>query len=134
MYKSKGRKMQTQDNTKMCYQRENRRTRRKISLRPSKSKLIHQRIKLEYTNNKRPHKPNLPHVLEPSKLLLPIGFLEPCLLQLFGSHNLARLHPPMNSSFQCFPIAPNSHFILRIGVVSVQAINLSRIWRKRDRS
>jgi len=33
--------MLTQDNTEMCYQRGNRRTRRKTSLWPSKSKLIH---------------------------------------------------------------------------------------------
>ena len=36
--------------------------------------------KLEYTNNKKPSKPSLPHVLEPSKLLLPIDFAEPYLL------------------------------------------------------
>ena len=57
--------MQTQDNTKTCYRRENRRTRWKTSLWPSKSKLIHWRIKLEYTNNKIPSKPSLPNVLEP---------------------------------------------------------------------
>jgi len=33
--------MQTQDNTKMCYWWGNRRTRRKTSPRPSKSKSIH---------------------------------------------------------------------------------------------
>ena len=74
--------MQIQDNTETCYQRGSRRTRQKTSSQPSKSKSIHQRIKLEYINNKRPSKPSLPNVLEPSKLLLPIGFLEPCLLQL----------------------------------------------------
>ena len=31
--------------------------------------------KLEYTNNKRPSKPNLPNILEPSKFLLPTDFL-----------------------------------------------------------
>ena len=31
----------------------------------------------EYTNNKRPFKPSLPYVLEPSKLLLPTNFPEP---------------------------------------------------------
>ena len=40
-YKSKEREMQTQDNTTMCYRRENQRTRQKNSLRPSKSKSIH---------------------------------------------------------------------------------------------
>ena len=79
--------MQTQDNTEMCYRRGNRRIRRKTSLQPSKSKSIHQRINLEYPNNKRLSKPSLPHVLEPSKLLLPTDFSESCLLQLFGSHN-----------------------------------------------
>ena len=102
--------MQTQDNTQMCYRKGNQRTGRKTSLRPSKSKSIHQRIKLEYMNNKRPSKPSLPHVLEPSKLLLPIGFLEPCLLQLFGSHNSARLHPSMNDSFQCFQNSTKNSF------------------------
>ena len=36
--------------------------------------------KLKYTKNKKPSKPSLPHVLEPSKLLLPTDFAEPCLL------------------------------------------------------
>ena len=35
--------------------------------------------KLEYTNNKRPSKPSLPNVLEPSKLLLLMDFSESCL-------------------------------------------------------
>ena len=79
--------MQTQDNTKTCYRRRNRRTWQKTSSRPSKSKLIHQKIKLEYTNNKRPSKPSLPNVLEPSNLLLPTNFSESCLLQFFESCN-----------------------------------------------
>ena len=86
-HKSMGRRMQPQDNTKTCYRKGNQRTRRKISPRPSKSKSIHQRIKLECTNNKRPSKPSLLHVLEPSKLLLPTDFSESCLLQLSGSRN-----------------------------------------------
>ena len=79
--------MQTQDNTKICYQRENWRTQRKTSLRLSKSKLIHLRIKLEYTNNKKSSKPSLPNVLEPSKLLLPTDFSELCLFQFSKSRN-----------------------------------------------
>jgi len=31
--------------------------------------------------------------------------------------------------FQCFPATPKSHFALRMGMVSVWAINLSRIWK-----
>ena len=80
--------MQTQDNSEKCYRRGNRRTQRKTSSRPSKLKLFHQRIKFEYTNIKRPFKPSLPHVLEPSKLLLPTDFSESCLLQLFESRNM----------------------------------------------
>ena len=87
--KEQRREMQTQDNTETCYRRGNQRTWQKTSPPPFKSKLIHQRIKLKYTNNKRPSKPSLPHVLEPSKLLLPTDLLEPCLLQLSGSHNSA---------------------------------------------
>ena len=45
-------------------------------------------------NNKRPSKPNLPYVLEPSKLLLPIDLTKSCLFQLSGSRNSTRLHPP----------------------------------------
>ena len=45
-------------------------------------------------NNKRPSKPSLPNVLEPSKLLLPTDLRKLCLLQLFGSRNSAQLHPP----------------------------------------
>jgi len=40
-YKSKKREIQIKDNIKTCYQRENRRTRWKTSLRPSKLKSIH---------------------------------------------------------------------------------------------
>ena len=126
--------MQIQDNTKTCCRRGNRRTWQKTSLRPSKSKSILQRIKLEYMNNKRPSKPSLPHVLKPSKLFLPTDFSESCLLQLSRSHNPARLHMPMNGSFQCFPTASNSHLALRMGVVSVWANNLSRIQRLKGRS
>ena len=97
--------MQTQDNTKTCYRKENRRTWRKTSSRPSKLKLIHQRLKLEYMNNKRPSKGSQAYVLEPSQLLLPTEFSEPCLLQLSGSHNLARLHLP---SEWLLPILPSS--------------------------
>ena len=79
--------MQTQDNTKTCYRRGNRKTRQKTSPRPSKSKSIHQRIKLEYTNNKKPFKPSLPNILKPSKLLLLTDFSKSCLLQLSKSHN-----------------------------------------------
>ena len=35
---------------------------------------------LKYTNNKRASKPNLPHVVEPSKLPLPTNLTKPCLL------------------------------------------------------
>ena len=56
-YKSKGREMQTQDNTPMCYRRENRRTWRKTSPPPSK---------LGYMNSKRPSKPNLMYLSPPN--------------------------------------------------------------------
>ena len=79
--------MQIQDNTKTCYRRGNRRTRRKTYPQSSKSKSIHQRIKLEYTNNKKPFKPSLPNVLELSKLLLPTDFSELCLFQFSRSRN-----------------------------------------------
>ena len=79
--------MQIQDNTKTCYRRGNRKTRRKTYPQSSKSKSIHQRIKLEYTNNKKPSKPNLPNVFEPSKLLLPTDFSELCLFQFSRSRN-----------------------------------------------
>ena len=95
--------MQTQDNPKTCYRSGNRRTRRKTSLQPSKSKSIHQRINLEYTNNKRPSKPNLPNVLESFKLLLPMDFSKSCLLQLFGSCNsLDYIHQASSTSFGKF--------------------------------
>ena len=80
--------MQIQDNTKTCYRSGNRKIQRKTSLRPSKSKLIHQRIKLECTNNKSPSKPSLPNVFEPSKLLLPTDFSKSYFLQFCGSRNM----------------------------------------------
>ena len=45
-------------------------------------------------NNKRPSKPSLPYVLEPSKLLLPIDLTKPCLLKLSETRISARLHSP----------------------------------------
>ena len=114
--KSKGREMQTQDNTETCYRRGNQKTRRKSSLRPSKLKLIHQRIKLEYMNNKIPSKPSLPHVLEPSKLLLSTDFLESCLHQLSRSRNTPNyICQALPASFGKSPKLPrlqNTHYTL----------------------
>ena len=56
----------------MCYRRENRSPRRKTSPPPSKWLIIHQKMQLEYINSNRPSKPNLPSVLKPSKLLVPM--------------------------------------------------------------
>ena len=87
------REMQTQNNTETCYRRRNRRIWLKTSPRP--------------------------YVPKPSKLLLPTDFSDPCLLQLSEFCNSAQLHPPMNGSFQYFLAAPNSHFTLKMGVVSI---------------
>ena len=46
----------------------------------------------------------------------------------------ARLHPPKLGFFQCFPAAPKHHLTLWKGVVSVWIINLSMVWKWRDRS
>ena len=78
----------------MCYRRGNRRTRRKTSQLPSKRLIDPLENKLEYTNNKRPSKPSLPHILELSKFLLPTDLMKPCLLYLSRLCNSARLHPP----------------------------------------
>ena len=90
--------------------------------------------KLEYMNNKRFSKPSQPHVLEPFKLLLPMGFLESYLHQLSRSRNLAQFHLPLNGSFQCFPKASKLDSTLRLGEISVWVKNLSRMQRWRDRS
>ena len=82
--------MQIQNNPRRVIEEETEQTEvinEKPLRNPPKSKSIHQRIKLEYTNNKRLSKPNLPHVLKPSKLLLPTHFSKSCLLQFFGSRN-----------------------------------------------
>ena len=64
-----------------------------------------QRIKLEYTNSKIPSKPSLPHVLEPSKLLVATDLTKSCLLYLSRSRNSAQLYPPN----KCLhPMLPNS--------------------------
>ena len=55
--------------------------------------------KLEYMNNKRPSKLNLPNVLEPSKLLLPTNFSESCLHQFSRSRNTTLLHQPSLTGF-----------------------------------
>ena len=120
--------MQTQDNTKTCYQRKQKNSKKNLS--------VTLQVEIDpLVNNKRPSKPSLSHVLNPSKLLLPTDFLESCLHQLFECRNSARLHLPLNGSFQCFPKAPKIDSTLRLGVVSVCAKNLSRmkIWRGRSR-
>ena len=80
--------MQTQITPRCVIEEETEELGKKPLRRPPSNKLIYQRIKLEYINNKRPSNPNLPHVLEPSKLLLPTDFSESCLLQHFGSRDM----------------------------------------------
>ena len=70
--------MQTQDNTKMCYWREPKNSAKNLSA-TLQVKIDPLMNKLEYTNNKRPSKPSLPHALELSKLLLPTDFSKSCL-------------------------------------------------------
>ena len=74
--------MQTQNNTKTCIEEETEKLGEKPLHRPPSGKSIYQRIKLKYMNNKRPSKPSLPHVLEPSMPLLLTGLMKPYLLQL----------------------------------------------------
>ena len=77
---------------------------------------------------------------DPSSLIYPTYLSPPSSYYLLASrklvfssfpksHNSARLHLPnlMNGSFQCFLAAPKSHLTLKLGVVSVWAINFSRI-------
>ena len=129
--------MQTQDSTETCYRRGNRRTRRKTSLQPSKSKSIHQRIKLEYTNNKRPSKPSLPNVLESSKLLLPTDFLELCLLQLSGSRNtfdcICQASPAFFSKSLKLPKLQNTHYTLKRYGLCLDTNLLSRCGNRRGK-
>ena len=70
--------MQTQDNTKTCYQEETEKLDKNLSvtLQAEINLLMN---KLKYTNNKRPFEPSLLNILEPSKLLLLSDFLESCL-------------------------------------------------------
>ena len=76
--------MQTQNNTAMCYQRGNRRTRQKTSIPPSPSgKSIQQRI--SQSTRITEDLPSLVYLMYLTK---------PCHLQLSESHNSARLHPP----------------------------------------
>ena len=73
MQRVKDREKQTQDNTGTYYQRENRRTRQKTSLPPSKRLNDPLGNQLGYMNSNRPSKPNLPDAPKPSKLLAPTG-------------------------------------------------------------
>ena len=129
--------MQIQDNTETCYQRGSRRTRQKTSSQPSKSKSIHQRIKLEYINNKRPSKPSLPNVLEPSKFLLPTDFLESCLLQLSRSRNaLDYIRQASLASFGESPKLPklqNTLYTLNMCGLCLGTNLLSRYGNKRGK-
>ena len=58
--------------------------------------------------SKRPSKPNLPAIPKPSKLLLQLGFLEPCLVQLSRSRNKLHVASTNLSIFQCFPATPKT--------------------------
>ena len=60
---------------------------------------------MEYMNDKRPSKPSLPHILEPPKLLLPIGFSETCLLYL---SEIPQFSPIASVNEWLLPILPNS--------------------------
>ena len=82
---------------------------------------------MEYMNNKRPFMPSLPNVLEPSKLLLPTDLTKPCL----PDHAIQPdcIHQT-NDFFQCFSAVPKPHFTLRMGVVSVWAINPNGLCRE----
>ena len=62
--------------------------------RPPSSKLIHQRISWNTRITKDSPSLVYPMYLSPSKLLLPIDLMKPCLLQLSQSRNSAQLHPP----------------------------------------
>ena len=70
--------MQTQDNTKTCYQEETEKLDKNLST-TLQAEIDQLMIKLKYTNNKRPFEPSLLNILEPSKLLLLSDFLESCL-------------------------------------------------------
>ena len=104
--------MQTQNNTEMCYQKRNRSTQRKTSLRPSKL--------------------NLSNVLEPS------SYQRTSSSHVFTSYQdpaiSSKLHLPIKGFFQCIPCAPKFLSTLRLGEISVWAKNLSRIcyWRGRS--
>ena len=66
-----------QNNTEMYYRRGNQKTWRKTSLHATLQVKIDLPVnKLEYMTVKFPSKPNLPNILEPSKLQLPTDFLE----------------------------------------------------------
>ena len=122
--------MQPQDNTKTCFRRGNQRTRQKTSPQPSKSKSIHQRINLEYTNNKRTSNSSQPNVLKPSKLLLPTYFSESCLLQLSESHNMPNcIHQASSASFGKSPMLPklqNTFYTLNMCGLCLDTNLLSR--------
>ena len=72
--------MQTQDNTPMCYQREN--TKNSVKNLSTAFQVVINPLDNQLGSwvSKRPSKPNLPDAPKPSKLLLQQGFLEPCLV------------------------------------------------------
>ena len=74
--------------------------------------------KLEYTNNKRPFKPSLPNILEPSKLLLPTDFSESYLHKLSKSRNtIDCIHQASPASFgksQKLPKLQNTLYTLKM--------------------
>ena len=97
--------MQTQDTIETCYRRGNRKTWRKTSPQPSKSKLIHQRINLEYTNNKDPPSLVYPMYLSPPSFCYQLASRNLVFSNFPGSRNSAQLHPP---SEWLLPMLPNS--------------------------
>ena len=127
--------MQTQVNTKTCYRRRNQSTRRKsLCGPPSHNDPLVSKVRVrEY--QKDPPSLIYPMYLNPlsssSQRASPSHFLASYLDLAISS----KLHLPINGFFLYFPHAPKLLSTLRLGEVSVQTKNLSRIcnWRGKSR-
>ena len=102
--------------------------------RSPNSKSIHQRISWSTRITKGPPSLVYPLYLSPPSSCYQLVSRNLVFSSFPESRNSARLHPPMIGFFQYFPVARKPHFTLRLGVVSVWAFNLSRIWIWRGRS
>ena len=134
--KSKGKKMQTKNNTKTCVIEEKIEELGEKTLRglPSQIDPLVNKVGVQRYQKGPPNLIYQMYLNPPSS-----SYQRTSSSHVFTSYLdpviSSKLHPPINGFFQCFPHAPKLLSTLRLDEISVWAKNLSRIcnWRGRSR-